>query len=199
MTQPVGETAVPGVADENLAFKTDNWKRFVNANPKAAADLLPRPGERHRSLWSFTQPDDSGLEALTALEPAAASLLLQAITLFISACDPAQALRTRVMGIRFARTAIPCESILDEPGVHVCEAFDHTHRHLAVADAQAAEAARAAITASSPEPKWEYSREEIAPLLHELLASGRLRPEHQVTARRILSETIDGREGQPPP
>lgn len=173
---------------ERLAIKTDqvdDWeKRKVE---RAVKNLTPRPNDNGlKSSWAHCSNNDEGELPAILHEPAQATCRLQALALYIFSERYSNTNRNKVRGVSLLRTAIGQELIIEDECEHPIPAYCVTHRSLIMSDEQRRRETVEHLLAEGAFEAWEYSREEMAELLEDLLAGNHISPGLEAVARSLL-------------
>lgn len=185
-----GATAEPAVA-EDVALRTDNPNRWRTSNAKAEADLEPREFEEGKSCWAHSRQDDTPFQVCLDEEPPRASLKIQALSMVLAEMAAApHLLRNRVEVITTPRSGWAGGVIVNRRGEHAVAKFDVTHRLLMLKDPQVRHAEFVRITTSKQFRSERYLREQLLPVLQEMMDTGRMKPAFHDAARRLLDAKV---------
>lgn len=171
---------------ERLAIKTDQvdaWRK-AKLGP-AVKNLTPRESDGGlKSSWAHCT--ENGELSGILEDPAKATCQLQALALFFFSELHTRANRNRVTGVSLVREVIREGAVIEDPSRHPIPAYSVTHRSLALIDEEERQITVARIFAEKAFEDWEYTRDEMAELLDELLAAGAIDPAMEHDARSLL-------------
>jgi hypothetical protein len=175
--------------NEKLAIKSDKTKFWKKEDSRAVVDLEPRPGEDSKSSWAHVLAEDCAFADFLEGGGGRANRRLQALAMMIFS-EVNQAQRSKITGVSIHRPVLSAVTVLEEPDLHPVRGCDVTHRSIVISSDQARHQLVVDIFAQEAYDCWEYSREELVPLLQNLLDAGMITADFLGPALSLLKRSI---------
>jgi hypothetical protein len=175
--------------------------------------LAPRQTEERRSAWAHS-PLNYPLHphallhaagSITTRVPGASSLAqwvlrrvpslvsrqLQALCVMLHKARSNRSSPDLVSFVSINRKTLEAGDVVDVPDSHIISAYDSTHRELTYSTPEARKAAAAKLIAGKHRAHkvFEYTFDELRPLLSRVHRAQLLKPEFVATAEQLLRET----------